>query len=257
MTQEFIGSGKPLSADGMRSATEQVRVGLPEIWAVLRVETRGCGFLPDRRPQILFERHIFHGETQGRFDTVAPGISNSHPGDYGAGGAHQYDRLAEAMSHDRRAALRSASWGIGQVMGFHAQDLGYPDVEVMVQTMLDAEDAQLDAMLRFIVHHGLDRAMQQRDWTTFARRYNGAGFATNRYDEKLKEEFARLSAHGGPDLRVRTAQVYLMYRGFDPGPIDGEIGNRTRGALKQFQGHAGLATTGEIDDATLAQLAAL
>jgi hypothetical protein len=31
-------------------------------------------------------------------------------------------------------------------MGFHAQDLGYPDVEVMVQTMVDAEDAQLDAM---------------------------------------------------------------------------------------------------------------
>jgi hypothetical protein len=126
----------------------------------------------------------------------------------------------------------------------------------MVQTMVDAEDAQLDAMLRFIVHHGLDRAMQQRDWAAFARGYNGAGFATNRYDEKLKEEFARLAAHGVPDLRVRTAQVYLMYRGFDPGPIDGEIGNRTRGALKQFQGHAGLPTTGEIDDATLAQLAA-
>ena len=256
MAQEFIGSGKPISADGMRSATERVRVGLPEMWAVLRVETKGCGFLPDRRPQILFERHIFHRETQGRFDTVAPGVSDPQPGGYGAGGAHQYDRLAEAISLDPQAALRSASWGIGQVMGLHAQDLGYPDVGVMVQTMVDAEDAQLDAMLRFIVHHNLDRAMQQRDWTTFARGYNGAGFATNRYDEKLKEECARLSAHGVPDRRVRTAQVYLMYRGFDPGPIDGEIGNRTRGALKQFQGHAGLPSTGEIDDATLTHLGA-
>jgi peptidoglycan hydrolase-like protein with peptidoglycan-binding domain len=90
----------------------------------------------------------------------------------------------------------------------------------------------------------------------FARGYNGAGFAINQYDKKLKEEFARLVAHGVPDLRVRTAQVYLMCRGFDPGPIDGEIGNRTRGALKQFQGHAGLPSTGEIDDATLAQSAA-
>ena len=124
-------------------------------------------------------------------------------------------------------------------MGFHAQDLGFTDVEVMVQTMVDSEEGRLDAMLQFIVHHGLDRAMQQGDWTGFGVGYNGAGFATNRYDAKLKEEFARLSAHGVPDLRVRTAQVYLMYRGFESGPIDGEIGNRTRGALQQSQGHAG------------------
>jgi peptidoglycan hydrolase-like protein with peptidoglycan-binding domain len=36
--------------------------------------------------------------------------------------------------------------------------------------------------------------------------------------------------------------------------IDGDIGNRTRGALKQFQGHAGLPATGELDDTTLAQM---
>lgn len=256
MTQEFMGSAKPLSEDGMRSATERVQVGLPEMWAVLRVETRGCGFLPDRRPQILFERHIFHRETQGRFDAIAPDVSHPEPGGYGAGGAHQYDRLARAISLDRRAALHSASWGIGQVMGFHAHDLGYPDVEGMVQAMVDAEDAQLDAMLRFVAHHRLDRTMQQHDWTAFARGYNGANFAVNHYDEKLKEEFARLTVHGVPDLRVRTAQVYLMYHGFDPGPIDGAIGGRTRGALTQFQGQAGLPATGELDDATLAHLMA-
>jgi hypothetical protein len=181
MTQEFVESGKPISEDGLQSATDRVRVGLVEIWAVLQVETKGCGFLPDRRPQILFERHIFHNETQGRFDAVAPGISNPQAGGYGAGGAHQYDRLAEAMSLDRRAALHSASWGIGQVMGSNAHDLGYLDVEVMIQEMVDSEDAQLDAMLRCITHNGLDRAIRQHDWTAFARRYNGPNFAINQY----------------------------------------------------------------------------
>ena len=74
MTQEFIGSGKPISADGRAVGNHCVRVGLPEIWAVLRVETRGCGFLPDRRPQILFERHIFHRETRGAW-TPWPRVS--------------------------------------------------------------------------------------------------------------------------------------------------------------------------------------
>ena len=46
-----------------------------------------------------------------------------------------------------RSPCGTAQCVVGQqVMGFHAQDLGYPDVEVMVQTMVDAEDAQLDAM---------------------------------------------------------------------------------------------------------------
>jgi hypothetical protein len=36
--------------------------------AVLTVETLGSGFLPDRRPRILFERHFFPSETKGAFD---------------------------------------------------------------------------------------------------------------------------------------------------------------------------------------------
>jgi hypothetical protein len=31
---------------------------LPVLWSVVVVETSGCGFLPDRRPRILFERRI-------------------------------------------------------------------------------------------------------------------------------------------------------------------------------------------------------
>jgi hypothetical protein len=32
------------------------------------VETSGSGFLPDRRPKILFERYVFSEETGHRFD---------------------------------------------------------------------------------------------------------------------------------------------------------------------------------------------
>lgn len=39
----------------------------PELWAVIGVETSGCGYFDDRRPQILYERHIFYRLTQGRF----------------------------------------------------------------------------------------------------------------------------------------------------------------------------------------------
>jgi len=251
---DFAANGLPLSRDGVALATGQLGVDAAILWAVIRVETRAVGFLRDRRPQILFERHVFHNETAGAFDPVAPDISSPTSGGYGASGSHQYSRLAEAIALARSAALRSASWGLGQVMGFHAETLRYADVESMVREMVESEDAQLDAMVRFVSSTGLDTALRRRDWTAFARGYNGAGFARNHYDEKLAREYEALTVHGLPDLRARAAQVHLMYRGLDPGPIDGVKGDLTRKAVERFQGNEGLPVTGEIDADTFSRL---
>ena len=61
----FQGSGDPLSNNGFTAVAASLNVNAPEIWTVLAVETSGCGYLPDSRPQILFERHIFHKLTLG------------------------------------------------------------------------------------------------------------------------------------------------------------------------------------------------
>src|SRR5229473_2919950 len=103
-------------------------------------ETAGCGFLADRRPPILFEGHIFSRETNRQFDAQGD-ISNPAPGGYGAGGTRQYDRLEKAMK--LQAALRSASWRIGQIMGLNAQIAGFNDVGEMINAMVESEDRQL------------------------------------------------------------------------------------------------------------------
>ena len=46
----FKGEGHPLSNEGMNQACHMLGVSESEIWAVLTVETRGFGFLQDRRP---------------------------------------------------------------------------------------------------------------------------------------------------------------------------------------------------------------
>jgi N-acetylmuramidase-like protein/putative peptidoglycan binding protein len=253
---DFCRNGAPLSPTGLASAAEEIRVEPAALWAVVTVETQGCGFLPDRRPQILFERHVFHRETRGAFDAAAAAISDPSPGGYGPPGAHQYERLAAAIALDRRAALRSASWGIGQIMGFHAESLHFADVEAMVDAMVASEDAQLDAMARFITVVGLDEAMRRHAWANFARGYNGPAYATNQYDTKLERAYATLTSKGLPDFRIRAAQFYLTCRSFSPGPIDGVAGDLTRAALRRFQEQAGLGATGDLDDETLARLAA-
>ena len=94
---EFAGIGSPLSQQGFENGRKALGVNVAAFWAVMTVETRGFGFLVDRRPKILFERHIFHVRTGGKFDANQPTISNPKSGGYGAGGANQYARLAEAI----------------------------------------------------------------------------------------------------------------------------------------------------------------
>src|SRR5262245_19137235 len=128
----FSGRGFPVTQQGVKGAQKIVDIDVPKFWAVMSVESRGFGFLSDRRPKILFERHIFHGRTGGKFSAKHSDISNPNAGRYGTGGAHQYVRLEKAINLDRTAALESASWGVGQVMGFDVSDAGFPDVQTMV-----------------------------------------------------------------------------------------------------------------------------
>jgi hypothetical protein len=229
----FVGAALPLNREGLTVAAQHVDVEPAVLWSVVVVETSGCGFLPDRRPSILFERHIFSARTQHRFDASHAAISGS-AGGYGPPGAHQYERLAEAIACDRRAALESASWGLGQVMGFNAALAGFRNAEDMITQMMRSENEQILGMVRFMRASGMHTALQRRDWTAFARSYNGPGFATNRYHEKLAAAHTRLSSNGLPDLDVRAVQLLLVYHGFNPGAIDGVVGGLTRAAITAF-----------------------
>jgi len=57
-----------------------------------------------------------------------------------------------------------------------------------------------------------------------------------------------------PANLVRAVQRGLIERGFDPGPVDGIVGPKTRAALRAYQANSGLDVDGEIDSETLKSL---
>ena len=244
----FFGEGSPLTQNGFSAVNSANGIESAALWAVLSVETSGCGYLPDRRPKILFERHIFSKLTQGRYDSVAPDISAPTPGGYGDLGANQYSRLGAAIQLDSEAALQSASWGLGQIMGENFSAAGFPSVDAMVAAMVASEDAQLAAMTTFVKSNGMVSALQQHDWTGFARNYNGPNYGANNYDGKLQNFYQQYVSGNTPDLQVRAAQMYLTYKGFSPGPIDGVNGDSTLAAVEAFQTSIGEPASGIIDD---------
>lgn len=171
------------------------------------------------------------------------------------------------MKINPAAALRSASWGLGQIMGFNHRTAGYPTAGDMVEAFCDTEAAGLEAMIRFIASEALDDDLRRHDWSGFARGYNGAGYAAHGYHTKLAAAFGRWQAIpdvlapanpkiglGSRNSAVRTAQERLASLGFDPRGIDGIFGAGTRAAAIAFQKSAGLDQDGIIGPATWAAL---
>jgi len=74
---------------------------------------------------------------------------------------------------------------------------------------------------------------------------------TKRLQEKKKQEVvfpkSKTKAYYSFVIRIQAA---LKNAGFDPGLIDGKMGNRTRAALKGFQKANGLTENGQVDKQT-------
>jgi len=249
---QLRGKGTPIDLTGLSHACELLGLAAAEVWAILNVETRGFGFFQDRRPQILFERHIFHRLIKGRYDSDNADVSNRKPGGY-LKGAAEYIRLEKALQLDKEAAIQSTSWGIGQVMGFNFKVAGFSSTEAMVTEMVKDENSQLTAMANFIKENNLAGALQRKDWAAFARGYNGKDYKINEYDTRLAAAYAKFKVIL-PDLTLRRAQAALLYIGIDPGTIDGLRGRFTRSALIKFQERSGLPMTGELDSDTETEL---
>ena len=166
--------------------------------AVIEVECKGSGFNADGTPVILFERHVFRQRLIANGKAAIadkamrerPDLCNKTMGNYGLYSA-QHGRLNAAAKYHRDSALESASWGIGQVMGYHWKALGYPTLQNFINAMYRDEASQLEAMCRFIVTNKLINALKNKDWKVFARGYNGPAYARNSYDVKLGNAYKK------------------------------------------------------------------
>ncbi|OZI23027.1 peptidoglycan-binding protein [Bordetella genomosp. 9] len=190
-------TGRLLTEADLARAADMLDVPLASVKAVNEVESRGCGFLPDGRPVILYERHVFydrlaaHGIDPAPHAARLPAIVNTESGGY-AGGAAEYRRLAMATAICAPAALEAASWGAFQVMGYHWQRLGYASIDDFVARMRRTEGDQLDAFVRYVqADAALSKALAGRKWAAFARGYNGPAYARNLYDVKLARAYDR------------------------------------------------------------------
>ena len=169
--------------------------------AVAEVESGGKAFASvetRHEPLIRFEGHYFDRRLAPAERDIArkAGLASPVAGKI-ANPVTQIARwrmLDRAAAINRRAAYESVSWGLGQVMGAHWAWLGYAGIDALVAEARSGAGGQAQLMARYIEKTGLLGSLRKRDWTGFARGYNGPAYARHGYDRKIAAAYARHSA---------------------------------------------------------------
>jgi len=161
---------------------------------VAEVESGGrTGFDGDKRPKILFEIHLFRDNTKRRFDKSHPHLSApySSPLRRQSYAKNQYQVIHEAFKLDADAAVKSASWGMFQVLGSNYKMCGWSNVRQFVYDMFESEGQHLRAFLGYCRGANITRHLKTLNWAAFAAGYNGPSYKDNRYDTKMAQAYAR------------------------------------------------------------------
>ena len=171
---------KTLTEQDYKDAAIMLQCDVPAVKAVAQVESQGDGFLSDGSPKILFEGHVFWRELKKKGITPQLRVHGNEnilykdwTRKYYKGGIGEYDRLKKACEINEEAALRSASWGAFQIMGNHAEELGFSDVFDFVYSIRSGARANLMAFVNYVRHFKLDGHLRNHVWDKFARGYNG------------------------------------------------------------------------------------
>lgn len=265
----FHGTARRLGPTDFQEVATFLGVTEAHIRTVCEVETSGHGFITDGRPAILFERHRFYSELKNDKTkltrAVKAGLAYPKWGTrpYPKGDVAVWNEFMRACDIDEHAAIRSTSWGLGQVMGDEFDEAGYSSPEEMVASFCESELNQLLGMAKLIRKRGLDRDLlrfpDMDACRHFALRYNGSGYAKNNYHNKLATAYrkwaARLKAGpivddgvlrvGSKGERVRALQEALAKRGYNVRP-DGDFGNRTRDAVLAWKADNDLELAPEV-----------
>jgi hypothetical protein len=248
------GAADPRTLAPADFATAARRLGcdVAAIRAVWDVEAGGRHFLPDGSVIRRFEPHHFprqHWSAIGFVPRVgeAPWRASLR--------LSSEAMFLRAAARDTDAAMRASSWGAPQIMGFNHEAAGFDSPAEMVREMAEGAPQQLAAFVELVTSWRLDGAIRARDWTAFARRYNGSGQVAE-YARRMEAAYRRHAGKASPVvLRVgaRGAAVVELQRALDV-PDDGAFGPVTLAAVRRFQAGAGLAVDGIVGAVTWAAL---
>ncbi|MDJ0626567.1 MAG: N-acetylmuramidase domain-containing protein [Candidatus Caenarcaniphilales bacterium] len=165
--------------------------------AIIDVESSGNGFYKkgesfEGKCKVRFEPDYFEKFSGARPFFIPGSISTKEAKSY----SEYTDRNAyeQALIQSPSSTILASSFGLGQIMGFNYQGVGFNSLYEFSRAMESSEYDQLLAMIKFITsNQELAKAAKNKDFAKVASLYNGKTYKEVSYDKKLESAYNALS----------------------------------------------------------------
>lgn len=189
-----------LTETDYEEVAQMLGVETAAIKAVVDIEAgkQHQGFFAPGKPIINFDLSMFrhHARRNGinlsRYTRSHPTVfSRPNARRHGSTQAAQHARLKSARSIDETTAMQGTFWGMFQIGGFNWKLCGCSSIEEFEERMSRSERDQLELFANFIRNAGMDKALRDKNWAAFARRYNGPSYAKRGYHTRMAAAYKR------------------------------------------------------------------
>lgn len=190
----------PLTEQDYEEVAEELGVEVAAMKAVVEIEAgrEHRGFWSEGKPLINFDLSVYrkmaarHNINLGKYAASHPLIFNRPDTKrFGSQQAAVQARLDQAMEIDSVSAIEGTFWGMFQIGGFNWRQCGTDSPQEFLQLMSRSERDQLELFGEFISRTGLLPHLKSKNWSAFARGYNGPSYAARGYHTRLANAYAK------------------------------------------------------------------
>ncbi|MDE6017531.1 MAG: N-acetylmuramidase family protein [Muribaculaceae bacterium] len=185
---------KTLTEEDFKLVADQLGVEVAAIKAVVKIEAgpKLEGFWAPGVPVANYVQSLFNkynAKTKGRKikDAKVPSGLSGYA-------LKEWTSLTNARKINADAADMGTYWGMFQIGGYNYKLCGCQSVEEMVAKVCESEFSQLEMFAVFIRNSGMLSSLQKKDWTAFARKYNGPAYAKRGYHTRMAKEYANFKS---------------------------------------------------------------
>lgn len=181
-----------LTDDDYRIVADELGVEPAAMKAVARIEAGAAmqGFVAPGVPVVNFDRAVYN-KCRPTSNAKAPASSHVPVGISNAHARAEWGQLIAARKVNREKADMGTFWGMFQIGGFNYKLCGCASVQEMVDRMCYSEFEQLQLFANFITNSGMLEDLRNKNWSGFARKYNGNSYAARGYHTRMANAYAK------------------------------------------------------------------
>lgn len=198
-----------LTEQDYAEVARELGVETAAIKAVVEIEAGRAhqGFSEPGKPIVNFDLSMFRRSANKRGINLTR-YYKSHPQVFSRCGRSSqsvvWNRLQKARAIDNVAAVEGTFWGMFQIGGFNWRKCGCSSIDEFVELMSRSERDQLELFAGFIKSSGLLKALQNKNWSSFAAGYNGPSYARRGYHTRMAAAYSR---HRSKEQAAATAHT--------------------------------------------------